>query len=159
MKYFVFLFCLLIIVGCKTAKESSTSELKLTERLVEQEFNSPGESVSTPINCDSILALLNKSEQADVPDTFYVESKNGLAQLKFYKDRLGRLVAECDSRDRTIKALVKELEIERSRVQDKTREVPVKVEVEVIPSWVYPVLLTMGLIILIMLIILRYGKK
>ena len=159
MKYFVFLICLILAVSCKPTKETTSSETTITERLVEKEVSSPGESISTPINCDSILAFLSKGDQAGTVDTFFVESKQGLAQLKFYRDRLGRLVAECDSRDRTIKALVKELEIERTKSKEVTKEVPVEVEVEVIPSWVYPVLLTMGLIILIMLIILRYGKK
>lgn len=159
MKLLATISLLVLLLGCRTTKESSSEETKRTERLVEQDVKSPGESVSTAINCDSVLALLNTQKQAGKPDTVLIPSRNGLAELKFYIDQFGRLTAECDSKDRIVQALVKELEIERNKVKEVIKEVPVEVPVEVLPTWVIPVIMVMAFFIFLLIIILRYGKK
>jgi len=159
MKQIIAISLLFLMLGCRTTKESTSEETKRTERLVEQEVKSPGESVSTAINCDSVLALLNTKKQTGKIDTVFMPSRNGLAELKFYIDQFGRLTAECDSKDRVVQALVKELEIERNKEKEVIKEVPVEVPVEVLPTWVIPVITVMAFFIFLLIIILRYGKK
>lgn len=151
MRLLVVISLALLMAGCRSSRERSNEELKLTERLVPVLIYSPGESSTLAFNCDSLLGLINTKKQKGLPDTIVVPSRNGLAELKLYVDAFGRLTAECDAKDRQVKALVKELEIERNRVKEVIKEV--------LPSWVIPVLSGMAFIIFLLIIILRYGKK
>ncbi len=130
------LFC------CQTSRHGTeTSSLITTETLVPQDVAVSGSSVASVIDCDSLHKWLDamKGNNRDsifsaTHDTIRIPDKSGKLVMKFYLDKIGNLISECEQKDKTVAALVKQLS-----VKQVDKSVVVK-EIKRTPVWVWMVL-------------------
>jgi len=151
MKWLLVLILPLMMLACKPKQQvihHNTKEV-ITERWRDTSINVPSASVTQGVDSAFLTRLKNQLGQGD-KDTVVVHDHTNSAELRFYLDQFGDLQAECLAKDRTIKALVKDVQSQRDQVHTEVTEVE-KVIKET-PTW--NAMLIGGLIIISLLLIL-----
>lgn len=146
--------------ACKVTGGGKSTALteRVTERFKDTSLVIAGESVTAPVMDSAFLTFV--VNQLRTRDTFYMPSSGGQAVFKYYYNTLGVLEAECESKEKMLNFLLKELETERTRNES---EVVIQ-EVKGSPHWGWLLIIgaeTMLLLIILFknLINLGNGKK
>lgn len=135
--------CLLLVLSslfcCQTSRQGTeASSLVTTETLVPQDVAVAGSSVASVIDCDSLHkwldAMKTNNRDSVLHDTIRIPDKSGKLVMKFYLDKMGNLITECEQKDKTVAALVKQLS-----VKQVDKSVVVK-EIKRTPVWIWMVL-------------------
>ena len=131
MKKFNFLFILLLFSGCVTQKKCNQKFPPIIEInneketiIIKKDSLIKGATITNTIKKDSII-FLKEYKVVTVTD------KSGLAELSYYKDAYGNLVATCKANDR----LIEQVKILRQQFSSTSQKQLVRESF--IPFWIW----------------------
>ncbi len=146
----MFIACMIVFAGCKTRTITNhTSETKtITIKERDTTFFYQGGSVQNANDIDSITSYLQtmfKQGLNGVENKVVYKSADNKVALTFWLDKMGKLQADCSSKDSSYQATIRDITELFEKVENKTTVVKEKY----IPTWIIILASILGGIVLV----------
>jgi hypothetical protein len=117
MQYYYLIIILLLVSSCTTKQPVIINNEKETT-IIKRDSLIKGATIHDTIRFETVTDKLT-----------IIKDSTGRAELRYYKDAYGRLIAECEAKDLTVEWLEK-------YVKEKKTEI-INIEKKYIPSWLW----------------------